>query len=61
MRNHQCSPHEVVLVTSADPGHWGLWFMSVGQGEVIAGSVFSRQAGPHVSKEGVGGESSGRE
>lgn len=35
--------------------------MSAGQGEVTVGSVFSRQEGPHVSKEGVGGESSGRE
>lgn len=26
--------------------------MSIGQGEVTVGSVFSRQEGPHVSKEG---------
>lgn len=28
--------------------------MSAGQGEVTVGSVFSRQEGPHVSKEGLG-------
>lgn len=43
--------HEAFLIISADPGGRRLWFMSIGWGEVMAGSMFSRQEGPHVSKE----------